>query len=190
MHTRLAGKWVLITGATSGIGAAAAVAFGAEGAKLLIGARRVDRLKAVSAEATKAGAAEVHYHALDVSKTSSVEKFVAWSKKQLDRKAPVIDVLINNAGGAMGVDYVADGKDEDWETMMETNVLGLLRVTRAVLPLMVKNPGSSILNIGSNASRIPLRRWSGPLRGQGGRTGHQPRVAAGIARHGNTHLLH
>jgi len=62
-----------------------------------------------------------------------------------------VDVLINNAGGAHGLDPVASGRDEDWETMFQTNVLGLLRVTRAVLPLMMNNPGSSILNIGSVA---------------------------------------
>lgn len=151
MHTNLEGKWVLITGASSGFGAAAARAFGAEGARLLLGARRLGRLKKVAAEAKKAGAAEAHVHPLDVSKTSSVNSFVKWSKTKLRRS--YIDVLINNAGGALGVDYVAEGKDEDWEGMMQSNVLGLLRVTRAVLPLMVKNPGSSILNIGSNASR-------------------------------------
>jgi NADP-dependent 3-hydroxy acid dehydrogenase YdfG len=61
--------------------------------------------------------------------------------------------LINNAGGALGLDTVAEGKDEDWETMMQTNVLGVLRMTRATLPLMMNNPGSSILNIGSFAAR-------------------------------------
>ena len=155
MATELAGKWVLITGASSGFGAAAARAFGAEGAKLLLGARRMDRLKSVAAEAIKAGAAAAHYHRLDVSKTSSVDNFVAWSKKTIGGKSPKLDVLINNAGGAVGMDYVATGKDEDWETMLQTNVLGLLRVTRAALPMMTNNPGSSILNIGSNAARVP-----------------------------------
>src|ERR1700760_72876 len=76
MRTSLNGKWVVITGASSGFGAAAARAFGAEGAKLLIGARRVERLKKVAAEALQAGATEVHYHRLDVSKTSSVNAFL------------------------------------------------------------------------------------------------------------------
>ncbi|MDB6022498.1 MAG: NADP-dependent 3-hydroxy acid dehydrogenase YdfG [Pedosphaera sp.] len=159
MKSQLAGKWVIITGASSGFGAAAARAFGAEGAKLLIGARRLDRLAKVAAEATQAGAAEVHFHALDVSKTSSVNEFVEWCKAQLIRNPQSairnsIDVLINNAGGALGLETVAEGKDEDWETMMQTNVLGVLRMTRAVLPLMMNNPGSSILNIGSLAARV------------------------------------
>jgi NADP-dependent 3-hydroxy acid dehydrogenase YdfG len=60
-------------------------------------------------------------------------------------------VLVNNAGGAHGLEPVAEGKDEDWETMMQTNVLGVLRMTRAALPMMVNNPGGSIINIGSIA---------------------------------------
>src|SRR5258708_3283368 len=148
MASRLAGKWVLITGASSGFGAAAARAFAAEGAKLLIGARRIERLEAVAAEARNAGAAEVHFNSLDVTKTSSVDAFVDWART----KTGQVDVLINNAGGALGLDTVAEGKDEDWETMLQTNVLGVLRMTRAVLPLMLGNPGGSILNIGSFAA--------------------------------------
>ncbi len=152
MKSRLAGKWILITGASSGFGAAAAKAFGAEGAKLLLGARRVDRLKTVAAEATKAGAQAAVFQALDVAKTSSTNEFAEWAKGQIGKGAHV-DVLINNAGGALGLDTVATGKDEDWETMLQTNVLGVLRMTRAVLPLMLNNPGGSILNIGSYAAR-------------------------------------
>lgn len=159
MKTNLAGKWVIITGASSGFGAAAARAFGAEGAKLLIGARRLDRLEKVAAEAKKAGAQEALFHTLDVSKTSSVDEFVKWCETELIRNPQSavrnqIDVLINNAGGAQGLDPVAQGKDEDWETMLQTNVLGVLRVTRAVLPLMLNNPGASILNIGSVAGHV------------------------------------
>ena len=153
MASRLAGKWILITGASSGFGAAAARAFGAEGAKLLLGARRVDRLKTVAAEATKAGAQAALVHPLDVSKTTSANEFADWARQQIGKNVP-IDVLINNAGGAMGLDTVANGKDEDWETMLQTNVLGVLRMTRAVLPLMLNNPGGSILNIGSYAARV------------------------------------
>jgi 3-hydroxy acid dehydrogenase/malonic semialdehyde reductase len=156
MNSRLKDKWVLITGASSGFGAAAATAFGAEGAKLLVGARRVERLEKVAAEAQKAGAAEVHFHQLDVSKTPSANDFMAWAKQKIQGAkagSRKLDVLINNAGGAMGLDTVAEGKDDDWETMLQSNVLGLLRVTRAALPLMMDNPGSSIINLGSHASR-------------------------------------
>jgi NADP-dependent 3-hydroxy acid dehydrogenase YdfG len=163
MNTPLAGKWVMVTGASSGFGAATAVAFGAAGAKLLLGARRVDRLEQVAAEARKAGAAEAQFRFLDVSRTASVEEFVAWARQRIaegqpagakaQTTRPCLDVLVNNAGGALGLDGVAEGKDEDWETMLQTNVLGVLRMTRAALPLMLENPGGSIINVGSHASR-------------------------------------
>jgi 3-hydroxy acid dehydrogenase/malonic semialdehyde reductase len=150
MSNRLANKWILITGASSGFGAAAARAFGAEKSRLLLGARRVDRLEEVAAQTRKAGAPAAHVHALDVTKTPSVEEFMKWVRTHTDK----IDVLINNAGGALGLDTVAQGKDDDWETMMQSNVLGVLRVTRAALPLMLNNPGSYILNIGSVAGHV------------------------------------
>ncbi len=145
----LSNKWVLITGASSGFGEAAALAFAEQGARLLIGARRLDRLEKVAAAARTAGSPTVHVHVLDVASTPSVDAFADFARKQTDK----VDVLINNAGGAKGLDKVADGKDDDWEFMMQTNVLGVLRVTRAILPLMTNNPGSSIINIGSIAGR-------------------------------------
>ncbi|HVM49831.1 MAG TPA: SDR family NAD(P)-dependent oxidoreductase [Candidatus Acidoferrum sp.] len=154
--TRLAGSWVLITGASSGFGAAAARGFGAEGARLLLGARRLERLQQVAAEARKAGAAEALLHALDVSRTPSVEAFMAWAGqhvRQGNAADSYLSVLINNAGGAHGLDPVAQGKDEDWETMLQTNVLGVLRTTRAALPLMLGHEGGTIINIGSYAAR-------------------------------------
>ena len=157
MKTLLKDKWVLITGASSGFGAAAARAFGVEGAKLLLGARRVDRLEKVAAETRKAGAAEAYFHELDVTKTPSVETFIAWAKSKIQGPGcqtpdPTrLHVLINNAGGAHGLDTVAKGKDADWEAMIQTNVLGILRVTRAALPLMPHDAGASIINIGSVA---------------------------------------
>src|SRR3954463_5833948 len=149
MSSPLNDKWVVITGASSGFGASAAVAFGRAGAKVLLGARRIDRLKEVAGEAKKAGAKAAEVARLDVSQTSSVEEFAKWVRGL----TPKIDVLINNAGGAMGLDKVAEAKDSDWEFMMQTNVLGVLRMTRALLPALVNNPGSSIINIGSIAGR-------------------------------------
>src|SRR5712672_4368236 len=98
MNSRLKDKWVLITGASSGFGAAAATAFGAEGAKLLVGARRVERLEKVAAEAQKAGAAEVHFHQLDVSKTPSANDFMAWAKQKIQGEkegSGKLEVIIN-----------------------------------------------------------------------------------------------
>jgi len=159
MKSVLQDKWVLITGASSGFGAAAARAFAGEGARLLLGARRLDRLKEVASEARRAGAPQAEFHVLDVSQTTSVQAFMEWAKAQMTQTSsrgstPKLDVLINNAGGAHGLDTVAQGKDEDWEAMIQSNVLGVLRVTRAALPLMLENPGSSIINIGSVAGHV------------------------------------
>src|SRR5258708_1184907 len=107
MASRLKDKWVLITGASSGFGAAAARAFGAAGSKLLMGARRTDRLEQVAAEVVKAGAPEAHFRSLDVSKTSSVDEFAAWARRKLPGPTG-LHVLINNAGGALGLDTVAE----------------------------------------------------------------------------------
>lgn len=153
MPYSLADKWVLITGASSGFGAAAAVAFAREGAHVLLGARRLDRLQEVAwkcGEATRSGAPSAHFHALDVASTESVDAYAAWVRTL----TPRVDVLINNAGGALGLDTVAEGKDEDWEGMYQSNVLGLLRMTRAILPLLPQHAGASILNIGSIAGRV------------------------------------
>ena len=150
MTNRLAGKWVLITGASSGFGAETARQFAGLGVNLLLGARREDRLAVVADECLKLGAISVHIHHLDVVNTQSVNAFADWSRSIAGR----VDVLINNAGGAHGVDRVEDGKDSDWEAMFQINALGILRVTRAVLPLMKSRPGGVILNIGSIAGRV------------------------------------
>jgi NADP-dependent 3-hydroxy acid dehydrogenase YdfG len=120
------------------------------GVNLLLGARREDRLEQVAAECLELGAASAHIHKLDVTCTASVNAFADWAKTVADR----VDVLINNAGGAHGVERIEDGRDADWETMFQSNALGILRVTRAVLPLMKPHPGGIILNIGSIAGRV------------------------------------
>jgi 3-hydroxy acid dehydrogenase / malonic semialdehyde reductase len=147
MNAQLNEKWVVITGASSGFGAAAALAFGAEGARLLLGARRLEKLEEVADKARRAGAPEAEFHYLDVSRTSSVEEFAAWARG----KTGEVHFLINNAGGAKGLDHVAQASDEDWEFMIQTNVMGVLRMTRAMLPLMPHHCGSYIINIGSIA---------------------------------------
>ena len=149
MQPLLENRWVVITGASSGFGAAAAMAFARAGARLVLGARRVDRLEAVARQARAAGAPAAAAYALDVTQTRRVEAFADQVRSHTDRVA----VLINNAGGAKGLDPVATGKDEDWEFMVQANVLGVLRVTRALLPLLVREPGSTLLNVGSVAGR-------------------------------------
>lgn len=153
----LRNKWVLITGASSGFGEAAALAFAAEGCRLLLGARRLDRLERVARKAGEAGSVEAHFHQLDVARTESVNAFVSWAKTKTgtaDSNGNGLHLLINNAGGAQGLDTVAEGKDVDWETMLQSNVLGVLRMTRAALPLIPKDTGSSIINIGSVAGHV------------------------------------
>lgn len=148
MRSNLQNKWVLITGASAGFGAAAAKAFAAEGANLLLGARRVERLKEIAEECRKVGAPRAEVHLLDVASTAHVNRFAEWVKTI----TPKVDVLINNAGGAHGIEPVAEGRDEDWEAMMQINVLGVLRMTRAVLPMMHGTNGA-IINLGSVAGR-------------------------------------
>lgn len=146
---QLANKWVLITGASSGFGAAAAKAFGALGCHVILGARRVDRLEAAATAASAAGAVSTHVHALDVASTESVGAYIDWVKTL----TPRIDVLINNAGGAHGLDPVATVRDADLEAMVQSNLLGVIRVTRAALPLIPHHAGAWIINIGSIAGR-------------------------------------
>ena len=139
-------RWVLITGASSGFGAAAAETFARAGARVLLGARRQDRLAQVADTCRQAGA-RAEFHELDVASTSSVTGFVEWVRSL----TPRVDVLVNNAGGAHGLDTIATGRDEDWEAMVQSNLLGLARMTRAVLPLIPHHAGAGILNIGSIA---------------------------------------
>lgn len=129
----------VITGASSGIGAATAVALHAAGFALVLGARRVEKLREV---AEPLGAA---YRELDVTDAASVEAFCA--------AIPRVNVLVNNAGGALGLEPVAQAKDDDWERMYDTNVLGLMRMTRALLPKLEASGAGHIVNIGSIAGR-------------------------------------
>jgi NADP-dependent 3-hydroxy acid dehydrogenase YdfG len=132
-------RHVVITGASSGIGKACAHAFAQLGWKLSLGARRSDRLNEVEKNA--------FCHALDVTKPGSVERFLAAATAA---NGP-IDVLVNNAGLARGVEKIAEGTGEAWREMIETNVLGLLEVTRRALPAMVERKQGHIVVIGSIA---------------------------------------
>jgi len=147
----LKGKIAFITGASSGIGASTAYAFAAEGAKLLLTARRTDKIEAVAAEALKKGAQAVHTFTLDVRDQTAVASAIA----ALPAEWASIDVLVNNAGLSRGLDKLYQGKIEDWEEMIDTNVKGLLYVTRAVVPGMVDRNSGHIVNMGSTAGELP-----------------------------------
>ena len=156
MTSRLKDKWVLITGASSGFGAAAARAFGAEGAKLLLGARRMDRLERVAEESRKAGAGEVHYRALDVSKTASVEQFMVWTRQQIrssHNQTQNLHVLINNAGiiQVCPLEHMTPG---DFEEAMGVHFWGPLHTTLAAVPVMREQGGGRIVNVSSIGGKI------------------------------------
>jgi len=141
---------VFITGASAGIGAACAHAFAAEGARLLLAARRVERLTAMEADLRKAGAKAVHSFQLDVQNRSAVES----SLSALPEDWRAIDVLVNNAGLSRGLDKLWEGKTEDWEDMIDTNIKGLLWVTRAVIRGMVQRGRGHVVNLSSTAAEL------------------------------------
>jgi 3-hydroxy acid dehydrogenase / malonic semialdehyde reductase len=139
----LAGYTAIVTGASSGIGRATALALGRAGVRVAVGSRRVERLEDLAEELSDAVIAP-----LDVVDPESASRFVDRAASELGR----IDILVNNAGLALGRVSVAEGSDEDDRVMFETNVLGLLRVTRLVLPHMEDRRGH-IVNLGSWAGR-------------------------------------
>src|ERR1700691_371610 len=141
---------VFITGASSGIGAACAWAFAAEGARLLLAARRVQRLTEMEPALRAAGAPAVHSFSLDVQDRQAVDTTLA----ALPEAWRAIDVLVNNAGLSRGLEKLWEGKPEDWEEMIDTNVKGLLWVTRAVVPGMVAAGRGHIVNLGSTAGEL------------------------------------
>ena len=147
----LRGKTVFITGASSGIGEATAYAFAAEGARLLLAARRMEKLTVVADQALARGAGDVYTFELDVRHQPAVAAAV----EGLPADWASIDVLVNNAGLSRGLDKVYEGSIEDWEEMIDTNVKGLLYVTRAVVPAMVKRGSGHIVNLGSTAGELP-----------------------------------
>jgi len=146
----LQGKIVFVTGASSGIGAATALAFAAEGARLLVAARRADKLAAVAAHALQCGAQAVHAISLDVRDRQAVEQVIS----ALPAEWAAIDVLVNNAGLSRGLEKLYQGQINDWEEMIDTNIKGLLYVTRAVVPGMVQRGRGHIVNLGSTAGEV------------------------------------
>lgn len=146
----LKGKIVFITGASAGIGAATALGFASEGARLLLAARRAGKLAEVASKALESGAAAVHSTDLDVRDHRAVQQTI----DDLPSEWGEIDVLVNNAGLSRGLDKLYMGRIQDWEEMIDTNVKGLLYVTRAVVPGMVVRGRGHVINLGSTAGEI------------------------------------
>ncbi len=140
-------KTILITGATSGIGKATAEIFAKEGFYLVLCGRRQDRLEVISKELSKI--TKVATLNFDVRDRDAVVKSIASLKAPFSE----IDILINNAGNAHGLDTVDKANLDDWDAMIDINVKGLLYVTKAVLPNMVKRNTGHIINIGSLAGK-------------------------------------
>ena len=140
---------VLITGASSGIGAACARLLAQDGARLILAARRAEKLQALAAELQTQYGVESLTLTLDVCDTSAVQAAV----DGLPPEWQAIDVLINNAGLSRGLDKQYEAPLQDWEEMIDTNVKGLLYVSRAVVPGMVARGHGHVVNVGSIAGR-------------------------------------
>ncbi|MBD2525254.1 SDR family oxidoreductase [Nostoc sp. FACHB-133] len=145
--TSLQNQIILITGASSGIGTACAKIFAGAGAKLILAARRLERLQQLADALVKEFGTEIHLLQLDVRDRNAVEEAIstlppAWSD---------IDILINNAGLSRGLDKLHEGSFQDWEDMIDTNVKGLLYVSRYVVPGMVSRDRGHVVNLGSIA---------------------------------------
>jgi NADP-dependent 3-hydroxy acid dehydrogenase YdfG len=143
----MASKTAVVTGASSGIGAATARALAGDGFRVIVGARRIDRLEELAAEI---GAEAID---LDVTDPASVESFAA--------RVESCDVLVNNAGGALGLEHVAEAEEERWRWMYEANVLGTMRMTRALLPALVGSGDGLIVGITSIAAFEAYRGGAG-----------------------------
>ena len=145
--TSMKNKIVFVTGASAGIGESCAAAFAREGAKVLLCARRGGKMTEVADKVRKTFGGPVHHFVLDVRDQPSVEKVIAG----LPAEWRAIDVLVNNAGLSRGLAKLHEGLLSDWEEMIDTNVKGLLYVSRAVIPGMVERGSGHIINIGSIA---------------------------------------
>ena len=150
------GKIVFVTGSSSGIGAATAMEFARHGAKLVLCARRLDRLQAMDAELRDAGAEDLLLLEMDVRDREAVKRALG----ELPEAWRSIDVLVNNAGLSRGLTKLYEDNIENWEEMIDTNVKGLLYVTRAIVPGMVERNHGHVINLGSIAGHMAYANGS------------------------------
>ena len=146
---RLNNKIILITGASSGIGEACARLIAQEGGKLILVARRKERLDALVKDLAEMYSTDCLTHGLDIRDNTAIEAFV----RGLPRPWQSIDVLINNAGTALSTDPLQQGDVSNWETMIDTNLKGLLYISRQILPIMLQRRQGHVVNIGSIAGQ-------------------------------------
>ena len=145
---KLAGKIVFISGASSGIGEACAEAFAQAGARLILCARSVDKLVDLAAKLNKHHCSDILTMVLDVRDREAVDAMI----QDLPEDWRNIEILVNNAGGALGMEKLHEGNPDDWETMIDTNIKGLLYLTRKIVPLMLENQvNGHVVNVGSVA---------------------------------------
>ncbi len=142
-------KTILVTGATAGIGEAIAHIFARANYRVIINGRRADRLEQLSDKLQMDYGAVVHSLCFDVRDKQAVKEAIT----TLPEPWKEIDILVNNAGLALGRATVDDGEEEDWDTMIDTNIKGLLYMTRAISPIMVARKKGHIINIGSIAGK-------------------------------------
>lgn len=142
-------KTILISGASSGIGMACAEHLAAQGARLILAARRQDRLQSLAADLQRCYGSEIHCLPLDVRQSQAVLQGLA----SLPAAWQAIDVLINNAGLSRGLDKQYEAPQQDWEEMVDTNIKGLIYLTQAVVPGMVARGRGHVVNVGSIAGR-------------------------------------
>ena len=141
-------KKILITGASSGFGKATAYRFAKEGWNLIITGRREDRLNAIADQLMKTFQIDVSIKVFDVQNREQVFKALSNDPNLED-----LDALVNNAGLALGRDYFDEANLDDWETMIDTNLKGLLYVTKAIVPYFIKRGKGHVMNIGSTAGK-------------------------------------
>lgn len=142
-------KIVLVTGATSGIGRATAYRFASNGFDIILAGRRKDRLDDISLDIQEKFNVKTLILELDVRNRAAVDSTLS----QLAPEWQKIDILVNNAGLASGLDTIQEGSIDDWDKMIDTNVKGLLYVSKAVIPMMIKHGKGHIINIGSTAGK-------------------------------------
>jgi Short-chain alcohol dehydrogenase of unknown specificity len=146
-------KTILVTGATSGFGKAIAEIFAKNGYDVCITGRRAERLEAIQQQLQSDYGVIVYTLQFDVRDKKQVETAINKLKSEVDK----IDILVNNAGLAAGMSSIEEGDTEDWDTMIDTNIKGLLYVTRQILPMMKERCSGHVINIGSTAGKVAYK---------------------------------